>query len=84
MLPTRDIKEQTAKIKKTPKFDNLSTALKKNLQRRKKVKKEKNVTIRQSLTKLQAMVKDYTDSTGEKISLVDELIKSRRLESDNE
>jgi len=41
-------------------------------------------TPNQALAELQAMVKNYTDSTGEKISLVDELIKSRRLEASHE
>lgn len=42
MLPPKDIKEQSTKTQKTSKLDNLSTALKKNLQRRKKVKKGKS------------------------------------------
>ncbi|WP_152540740.1 AbrB/MazE/SpoVT family DNA-binding domain-containing protein [Rickettsia endosymbiont of Ixodes scapularis] len=41
-------------------------------------------TPNQALAELQAMVKNYTDSTGERISLVDELIKSRRLEASHE
>ncbi|WP_157699823.1 AbrB/MazE/SpoVT family DNA-binding domain-containing protein [Rickettsia monacensis] len=41
-------------------------------------------TPNQALAELQAMVKNYTDSTGERISLVDELIKSRRLEARHE
>ena len=41
-------------------------------------------TPNQALAKLQAKVKDYTDSTGEKISLVDELIKTRRAEAKHE
>ncbi|HJD55842.1 MAG TPA: AbrB/MazE/SpoVT family DNA-binding domain-containing protein [Rickettsia endosymbiont of Pyrocoelia pectoralis] len=35
----------------------------------------------QALTKLQEKVKNYTDSTGKKISLADELIRSRRIEA---
>ncbi|AFC70086.1 hypothetical protein RAMDARK_1283 [Rickettsia amblyommatis str. Darkwater] len=38
MSSTKDIKEAPKKAKSSAKFDNLSTALKKNLQRRKKVK----------------------------------------------
>lgn len=41
-------------------------------------------TPSQALAKLQAKVKDYTDSAGEKISLVDELIKTRRAEAKHE
>jgi hypothetical protein len=36
----------------------------------------------QALHKLQAKVKNYVDTTGEHISLVDELIAMRRLEVD--
>jgi bifunctional DNA-binding transcriptional regulator/antitoxin component of YhaV-PrlF toxin-antitoxin module len=39
-------------------------------------------TPNQALRKLQTKVKNYTDSTGEQISLVDELIAMRRLEVD--
>ena len=39
---TKDSKEQAAKTKSETKLKNLSTALKKNLQRRKKASKEKN------------------------------------------
>ncbi|MGX6960936.1 MAG: AbrB/MazE/SpoVT family DNA-binding domain-containing protein [Rickettsia endosymbiont of Pentastiridius leporinus] len=35
----------------------------------------------QALTKLQEKVKNYTDSTGKKISLAEELIRSRRIEA---
>lgn len=42
MSSTKDIKP--AKAKQVTKLKNLSTALKKNLQRRKKVKKEKDNT----------------------------------------
>ncbi|KJV58478.1 MULTISPECIES: hypothetical protein [spotted fever group] len=42
MSSTEDTKEASKKAKPTAKFNNLSTALKKNLQRRKKVQKEKN------------------------------------------
>ena len=42
MSPNNDTKEKTEKPRSTTKFDNLSTALKKNLQRRKKIQKEKN------------------------------------------
>ncbi|AFC70969.1 hypothetical protein [Rickettsia australis] len=42
MSSTDDTKEKPKKDKPTAKFNNLSTALKKNLQRRKKVQKEKN------------------------------------------
>lgn len=38
-------------------------------------------TPNQALAKLQEKVKNYTDSKGKKISLADELIKSRRLEA---
>jgi len=82
MLPIKDTKEQHTKTKSEAKLENLSTALKKNLQRRKNIKTKD--TTSQALSELQTMVKNYTDSTGEKISLVDELIKSRRLERDHE
>lgn len=39
-------------------------------------------TPNQALHKLQAKVKNYTNATGEHISLVDELIAMRRLEVD--
>ena len=39
-------------------------------------------TPNQALHKLPAKVKNYTDATGEHISLVDELIAMRRLEVD--
>ncbi len=39
-------------------------------------------TPNQALRKLQTKVKNYTDATGEQISLVDELIAMRRLEVD--
>ncbi|AFB31470.1 hypothetical protein ASQ44_02425 [Rickettsia rhipicephali] len=81
MSSTKDIKEAPKKAKSPAKFDNLSTALKKNLQRRKKVKTKD--TTSQALSALQTIVKNYTDSTDEKISLVDELIKSRRLETES-
>ncbi|HJD58795.1 MAG TPA: hypothetical protein LFV92_06525 [Rickettsia endosymbiont of Ceroptres masudai] len=42
MSSTEDTKEASQKATPTAKFNNLSTALKKNLQRRKKVQKEKN------------------------------------------
>lgn len=38
-------------------------------------------TPNQALAKLQEKVKNYTDPTGTKISLADELIKSRRIEA---
>ncbi len=41
-------------------------------------------TPNQALHKLQAKVKNYTDATGEHISLVDELIAIRRLEVNRE
>ncbi|ABV79396.1 hypothetical protein [Rickettsia bellii] len=41
MSSTKDSKEQTIKTKIKPNFSNLSSALKKNLQRRKKAKEEK-------------------------------------------
>ena len=41
-------------------------------------------TPNQALHKLQAKVKNYTDTTGEHISLVDDLITLRRLEVDRE
>ena len=41
-------------------------------------------TPNQALHKLQAKVKNYTDTTGQHISLVDELIAMRRLEVDRE
>ncbi|WP_341791547.1 hypothetical protein [Rickettsia endosymbiont of Gonocerus acuteangulatus] len=41
MSSTKDSKEQTSETKIKPNFNNLSSALKKNLQRRKKVKAEK-------------------------------------------
>ncbi|BDU59625.1 hypothetical protein FLA4_00350 [Candidatus Rickettsia kotlanii] len=81
MSSTKDIKEAPKKVKSPAKFDNLSTALKKNLQRRKKVKTKD--TTSQALSALQTIVKHYTDSTDEKISFVDELIKSRRLETES-
>ncbi|MCC8468075.1 MAG: hypothetical protein LN589_05355 [Rickettsia endosymbiont of Eriopis connexa] len=81
MSSTEDTKEASKKAKPTAKFNNVSTALKKNLQRRKKVKTKD--TTSQALSELQTIVKNYTDSTSEKASLVDELIKSRRLEADN-
>ncbi|WP_177717343.1 hypothetical protein [Candidatus Rickettsia colombianensi] len=37
-------------------------------------------TSNQALAKLQAKVQDYIDTTGEKISLVDELIKLRKAD----
>ncbi|QQV75703.1 hypothetical protein H6P87_01267 [Rickettsia tillamookensis] len=37
-------------------------------------------TPNQALAKLQTKVQDYIDTTGEKISLVDELIKLRRAD----
>jgi hypothetical protein len=42
MSSTKDSKEQTIKTKIKPNFSNLSSALKKNLQRRKKAKEEKD------------------------------------------
>ncbi|EER22549.1 MULTISPECIES: hypothetical protein [spotted fever group] len=42
MSSTEDTKEKPSTAKPAAKFNNLSTALKKNLQRRKKVQKEKN------------------------------------------
>ncbi|CAK6506745.1 hypothetical protein [Rickettsia helvetica] len=42
MSSTEDTKEKPSIAKPAAKFNNLSTALKKNLQRRKKVQKEKN------------------------------------------
>ena len=45
MSSTKDSKEQTTKTKTKPNFNNLSSALKKNLQRRKKVKAEKDEKI---------------------------------------
>ncbi|WP_347938944.1 hypothetical protein [Rickettsia oklahomensis] len=42
MSSTEDTKEKLKRAKLTAKFNNLSTALKKNLQRRKKIHKEKN------------------------------------------
>ncbi len=45
MSSTKDSKEHTTKIKIKPNFNNLSSALKKNLQRRKKVQKEKDKKI---------------------------------------
>lgn len=41
MSSTKDSKEHTTQTKINPNFTNLSSALKKNLQRRKKVQKEK-------------------------------------------
>lgn len=41
-------------------------------------------TVEQSLNKLQNKVKNYINSTGEKISLTDELINIRRKEAINE
>ncbi|MFA1688248.1 hypothetical protein ABVF33_01675 [Candidatus Rickettsia barbariae] len=81
MSSTNYIKEAPKKVKSPAKFDNLSTALKKNLQRRKKVKTKD--TTSQVLSALQTIVKNYTDSTDENISLVDELIKSRCLETES-
>jgi len=47
------------------------------------LKKLINITTPdQALHKLQAKVKNYVDTTGEHISLVDELIAMRRLEVD--
>ncbi|MEY4463792.1 MAG: hypothetical protein RLZZ81_763 [Pseudomonadota bacterium] len=82
MSSTEDTKEKPKKAKPAAKFNNLSTALKKNLQRRKNIKKKD--TISKALAELQTIVKDYTDSTKENISLTDELIKLRRLEADHE
>ncbi|GAA5252307.1 hypothetical protein [Candidatus Rickettsia kedanie] len=42
MSSTEDTKEKPKKDQPAAKFNNLSTALKKNLQRRKKIQKEKN------------------------------------------
>lgn len=43
------------------------------------------ITIQnQTLSELQEKIKNYTDSKGKKISLADELIKSRCLEAENE
>ncbi|XVN40868.1 MAG: hypothetical protein RCO49_09100 [Rickettsia endosymbiont of Argas persicus] len=42
MSSTKVSKEQTTKIKAKPNFNNLSSALKKNLQRRKKIQKGRN------------------------------------------
>ncbi|ADE30159.1 hypothetical protein [Rickettsia prowazekii] len=42
MSSTEDTKEVLKKVKSLAKFANLSTLLKKNLYRRKKVQKEKN------------------------------------------
>lgn len=42
MSSTEETKEAPKKAKPTAKFNNLSTALKKNLQRRKKLKKKTN------------------------------------------
>ncbi|HJD59434.1 MAG TPA: hypothetical protein LFW20_01985 [Rickettsia endosymbiont of Omalisus fontisbellaquei] len=42
MSSTEDTKEKPKKAKPTAKFDNLSTALKKNLQRRKNLTKKTN------------------------------------------
>ncbi|WP_177717247.1 hypothetical protein [Candidatus Rickettsia colombianensi] len=42
MSSTEDTKKKTSIAKPAAKFNNLSTALKKNLQRRKKIQKEKN------------------------------------------
>jgi len=41
MSSTKDRKKHSTKTKIKPNFNNLSSALKKNLQRRKKVQKEK-------------------------------------------
>ena len=41
-------------------------------------------TPNQALHKLQEKVKNYTDTTGENISLVDELISTRRQEVERE
>ncbi|MCX4084105.1 hypothetical protein N7281_04475 [Rickettsia hoogstraalii] len=82
MSSTEDTKEAPKKAKPTAKFNNLSTALKKNLQRRKKAKTKD--TTSQALSELQTMVKNYTDSIKENISLTDELIKLRRLEAAHE
>lgn len=41
-------------------------------------------TPQQALQKLQAKVKSYFNSTGDQISLVDELVTTRRLEVDRE
>jgi|GEM_PF-5869915 len=42
MSPTEDTKEKLSIAKPAAKFNNLSTALKKNLQRRKKVREKTN------------------------------------------
>ncbi|ABV73276.1 hypothetical protein A1E_01655 [Rickettsia canadensis str. McKiel] len=42
MSSIEDTKEKPKSVKSTAKFNDLSIALKKNLQRRKKVQKEKN------------------------------------------
>jgi|GEM_PF-5394654 len=52
MSSTEDSKEQATKTKSETKLKNLSTALKKNLQRRKKALKNKDDSIQQALTKL--------------------------------